>query len=76
MNSSTLPGLRLDLNALRGRRSISPLTYLIAGSGLFLSSFEFELVRTRLCCGIEIRDRNPWCWYLASTSRAESCAQS
>lgn len=44
MNSSTLPGLRLDLNALRGRRSISTLTYLIAGSGLFLSSFEFELV--------------------------------
>ena len=44
MTTADLPQLRLDLSALRGPRSISGLTYVIASAGLFLSSFEFELV--------------------------------
>ena len=44
MTNTDLPHLRLDLSALRGPRSISGLTYVIASAGLFLSSFEFELV--------------------------------
>lgn len=34
----------LDLTALRGRRAISPLSYCIAVPGLFLISYEFELL--------------------------------
>ena len=44
MKEAALPRLRLDFNALRGRRAVSRLTYAIAGVGLFLSSFEFEVV--------------------------------
>ena len=44
MSESELPRLRLDFSALCGRRAVSPFTYAIAGLGLFLSSFEFEIV--------------------------------
>lgn len=36
--------LNLDVNALRGPRAISPLTYAIAIPGLFLNTFEAELI--------------------------------
>lgn len=44
MSSADQSRLHLDVNALRGPRSISPLTYAIAIPGLFLSSFEAELI--------------------------------
>lgn len=44
MSQENLPRLNLDFHALTGPRSIAPITYLVAGLGLFLGSFEAELV--------------------------------
>lgn len=44
MKPSERDRLHLDVNALRGPRAISPLTYAIAIPGLFLNSFEAELI--------------------------------
>ena len=44
MSQAQTPNRQLGIDALRGRRAISPMTYYIALPGIFLISFEFELL--------------------------------